>query len=236
MHETLETIQMKSKKVIDGKIKIYFVLISLFLILSDRETQIIALIAFSILSIHAAGRYYFKLLKIPLFFLATSIFIIIVTVKGNVVFKVWIFEITDKSVRIASETTLRAMAALSALGYLVLTTTIPEIISSFKILPNFLKEILTMTYRTIQVMLDEALVMQRAAESRAGFSGLRNWIRSLSLMAFSLFIKSIRRAEMFEKSMSSRCYIGVFPTLQFENRGVSLVIMLLILFFGGFLL
>ncbi len=237
MRETLEKVQVESRKVVDGYVKVYFAFISLLLtILLNQKAQIAAIIIFSTLSLHAAGRYYLKLLKVPLSFLIAGIAVILVTIDGKPILELWIFQITDKSLNTAISVLLRSLASLSILFYLIITTSIPELVSALKKLklPDFAVEILLLVYRTVQTLFDEAERLDRAASSRLGYASFKSFLKTTSMLAYSLFIKSLSRAEKLNVAMAARCYAGEFPVLEVENRGLNLAIavMLTIIFLG----
>jgi len=221
---------------IDGAIKVYLIFLSLPLILIDREVQIISLLTFTALSVHAAGRHYFRLMKIPIFFLVTSIVVILLTIEGKELFSFGILRVTDKSVEVALTALLRSFATLSALVYLILTTTLPEIVSAFRFLPSFVRELLLMTYRAIQHLIDDAFRLHMAAEARLGYLGFKRWINTTALLAYSLFLKSLRRAEMFEMAMESRCYSGIYPVQSVKNKGIGIAAVIITLLVVGYLL
>jgi len=236
MHETLESVQLKSKKVIDGAIKVYLIFLSLPLILIDREAQILSLLMFTSLSVHAAGKHYFRLIKIPIFFLAASTVVILLITDGKEILSLGLLRVTDKSVEVALTTLIRSFATLSALIYLVLTTTVPEIVSAFRFLPFFIRELLLMTYRVIQHLIDDAFRLHMAAEARSGYFGFKRWINTTALLAYSLFLKSLRRAEMFDMAMESRCYSGIYPVQNVKNKGMFVVAVIVTLLVAGYLL
>ncbi|RLI84620.1 cobalt ECF transporter T component CbiQ [Archaeoglobales archaeon] len=237
MRETLEKVQVESRKVVDGYVKVYFAFISLLLtILLNQKAQIAAIIIFSALSLHAAGKHYLRLLKVPLSFLIAGIAVILVTINGKPVLELWIFQITDKSLNTAISVLLRSFASLSVLFYLIITTSIPELVSALKKLklPDFAVEMLLLVYRAVQTLFDEAGRFDRAASSRLGYASFKSFLKTTSMLAYTLFIKSLSRAEKLNVAMAARCYAGEFPVLEVENRGLSfaIAVMLTIIFLG----
>lgn len=224
MHEALERVQVESKKIIDGLVKIYFAFISLLLtILLNQKAQIAAIVIFSALSLHAAGKHYLRLLKVPLPFLLAGIVVILVTIDGKPVLEFWIFQITDRSIDTAISILLRSFASLSVLFYLIITTSVPEFVSALKKLklPDFIIEMLLLVYRTVQILLDEAERLDRAASSRLGYVSFKSFLRTASVLAYAIFIKSLDRAEKLDAAMAARCYTGKFLVLEIENRGLG---------------
>ncbi len=232
MYETLEAVQVESRKVVDGDIKVYFTLLSLTLALTlNRNAQITSLIIFSALSMYAAWRYYFKLLITPLAFLAAGTAVILFTLDGRTIAEFWVLRVTDNSLNTAVSVFIRSLASLSILLYLALTTSIPELVSAAKKLrlPDFFVEMLLLIYRAVQTLLDEAGRFDKAASSRLGYVSFKSTLRTTSILAYSLFLRSLSRADKFEVAMSARCYAGEFPVLEVRNRGFAICFATLLL-------
>ncbi len=232
MHETFETVQLNSRKVVKGDLRVFFALTSLFLtVLSQNiHTYVLSLLIFSVLSYQAAGKVYLRILRIPMYFLLPSLFVVLIVTKGEVMYKLWIFEISKEGVNLAIITGLRAFASLSILLYLILTTTIPEFVSALRKLrvPEFIIEIAVLIYRCIQILLDEAERLNNAATSRLGYVNKRRFVSTAALLAYSIFLKSLSRSEKMERSMSARCYSGKMPVRSEKSSGWAIAILVLI--------
>lgn len=237
MHGTLEEIQTVSKKIIQGDLRVYFSLLSLFFVIISGKlaVHITAFLTFSALSLHAAERYYFKVIKIPAYFLISSMLILTFFIPGKPVFEVPLLSlaVSGNGLKTAAITAARAFASLSVLSYLVLTTTIPEVFSALKRLrmPDFVVEIALLMYRAIQILMDEIMRLDRAAASRLGYASKRAFVNTAALLSYSLFVKSLIRAEKLDNAMEARCYQGVMPVLERPNSGhgyACLVLLLLI--------
>ncbi len=237
MHETLEEVQTVSRKIIEGNLRVHFSLLSLlFVVLSGKPAvYVAALLIFSAMSLHAAGRYYLKVVKIPAYFLASSMLVLMIFIPGNPVLELPLLPlaVTGEGLGIAVIATLRAFASLSVLSYLVLTTTIPEIFSALKKLrlPDFAVETALLMYRAIQILMDEAVKLDRAASSRLGYITRRTFVNTAALLSYSLFIKSLIRAEKLDSAMEARCYRGVMPVMGRTSSGygyASLILLALI--------
>ena len=107
--------------------------------------------------------------------------------------------------------------------YLTITTSIPEMLYALKKikLPEFVAEMMSLVYRTIQIFLDELMRLERSAESRLGFHGRRNMLRTSALLGYSMFIKSMERAEKLNMAMESRCYSGKMPMPSSRSSGTG---------------
>ena len=225
MHETLEEVQTSSRKVIEGNLRVYFSLLSLFFVVFSGKpaVYIAAFLMFSALSLHAAGRYYLRVIRIPSFFLASSMLVLVFFIPGEALIRLPFIplSITDRGLEIASLTAARALASLSVLAYLILTTTVPEVFSALKRtkLPDFVVETALLMYRAIQILMDEATRLDRAASSRLGYVSRKAFVNTAALLSYSLFIKSLIRAEKLDSAMESRCYRGTMPVMRCRSSG-----------------
>ncbi len=233
MTESLESVQVTSRKLMSPHLRVWLVLLSLSLILVDIHAQLVALALFSALSIHAS-RYYFRLLFAPAVFILFSTAVILFTIEGNEIASLYFFKITDKSLEVAGSTLLRCFSALSAFCYLILTTTLPEFVNSLR-LKGFLREIMLLGYRAIQVLMEEAENLRNSAESRLGFRGVRRWIRTTALIGYMIFLRSLWRLEKFEMAKDSRCYSGIFPSRNVEHEGKIYAILIFMAISSGLL-
>ncbi|MCS7130353.1 MAG: CbiQ family ECF transporter T component [Archaeoglobaceae archaeon] len=233
MSESLESVQVRSRKLIDGPIKVWLVIVALPLILIDLHVQLIALILFSALSLHAS-KYFLKLITVPLSFIILGVVVIMFTIDGKEIASFYFLKITDKSLETAINTLLRSFSAISALSYLVLTTTLPEFLSAIRI-KGFLKEIMLLGYRAIQVLIEEFETLRISADARLGFSGIKKATKTTSMLSYILFLRAFEKVEKFERAKEARCYSGNFPILKFENKNSVFAISLLALLALGLL-
>jgi|Deesub1362B_J571_1020462.scaffolds.fasta_scaffold00068_56 cobalt/nickel transport system permease protein len=228
MHETLEHVQLNSKKIVDGDVKVYFCLILLLFVLITGKMAVYgtAFVVFSCLSLYAVGGYYLRVIRIPVYFLVSGLIAILLFVPGDIgdvgsVYRLYFLEVSEGGMNMALNTALRALASLSIMSFMVLTTSIPEMFSAFKKMkmPDFAVEISLLVYRVIQILLDELERLERSASSRLGYVSKRAFVNTTALLSYSLFLKSLKRSEKLDKAMSARCYSGVMPTLDVRNRG-----------------
>ncbi|WP_202320651.1 cobalt ECF transporter T component CbiQ [Archaeoglobus neptunius] len=229
MHDTLEIVQMNSRKIIDGNLKVYFSLLSLIIIQFGAASQILALAVFAALSIYADWKSYIKILRIPLLFLMAGLLVILFTVEGKPIFRIGFLVISNRSAQIAMQTFLRSLASFTIMSFLVITTSIPEFVSSLSKLriPSFITEILFLAYRAIQILMEEIYRLDTAASVRMGYRSASCMVRTTSLLAFSSFIRAMNRSEIMDEAMKTRCYDGKYPLLGGENRGVWLSVLII---------
>ncbi|MEM4472420.1 MAG: cobalt ECF transporter T component CbiQ [Archaeoglobaceae archaeon] len=225
--EDLERIQVNARRLITGDVNIYFSFIALIITLLSEKAQLVSIPIFMTLSLYAAGKNYFKLLEIPFFFLISSFAIILFTIHGNIVFEFWFLRISDRALEVAVSTFFRVLAMLNILFYLMITTSLPELISTLKRikLPQFIVEMMFLSYRTIQVLYGEAKKLETSARVRLGYSSFKNSVYTLSLIAESLFLRAIDRVEKTVIAMELRG--EEIPELEKQSKGIWLSISIL---------
>jgi cobalt/nickel transport system permease protein len=116
----------------------------------------------------------------------------------------------------------RTVCGMCCLFFLALTTPMVELFAMLKAarLPDALIELSMMIYRYIFVFLDEALRMRYAQITRLGYSGFRGSIRSFSMLAGSLFLRTWEQGEKIYTAMDSRCYDGKLSIFK-EKRDIK---------------
>ena len=220
MHPTVEEIQIKSRKIVSGIANVYFVIFSFILVYLFNSIPVFAvsLAIFITISLYSAGLDYLKFMKIPSLFLLPALFVITLITPGDKLF--WIF--SKDGLYLAFKTFLRTYTSLSMMVYLISTTTIPELLYALQKLklPEFVAEMMTLIYRTIQIFVDELMRLERSAESRLGFFGRKNMLKTSALLGYSMFIKSMDRAEKLNMAMESRCYNGKIPNPSNSSSGI----------------
>jgi len=203
----IEEVQLTSKKIVDGDLKVFFPLVSLFLIVLSPKmsVHIVGLVVFLLLSIHAARKQFFRIIKPFFLFLIPGTLAVYLTAGLSA----------------AVSTGLRCLASISVLSYLILVTTLPEFLTSLRRLklPDFVVEISTLIYRAIQILLDEAGRMEIAAKARLGHSSRKALLRTASLLSYSLFLRAMSRADRMSTAMEARCYSGRMPVYNNKSRG-----------------
>ncbi|MET1123802.1 MAG: cobalt ECF transporter T component CbiQ [Archaeoglobaceae archaeon] len=226
--QTLEFVQMSSRKPIDGYAKVYFSLFALLIVQTFKGSQIAALAVFSLLGIYADARSYLKVLSIPAFFVTAGVAVVLLVVEGEPAIRLWVLEISDEALRVAADTLLRCFASISIIAFTILTTSAAEFVQALSKLglPRFACELLFLGYRAIQVIFDEISRLETAASLRMGHSGFRKTLETSSLLAFATFVSALRRAEIMEEAMAARCYSGEYPDLRTPSRGVMLALTL----------
>lgn len=196
----------KSRKIVEGDINVYFSFISLILTVSTSKVflHVLSFLIFLGMCVYADWKTYLRLLKPPMFFLIPSI-AVLTFVSG---------------LDVAVHTFIRAIASVTILFYLVMTSTLPEIFTALKKLklPEVVVELSMLIYRVIQSLYAELERTENAAKSRLGLIDKRTMFRTASLLSYQLFLRSLRRAEVMDKAMEARCYNGEMPTFSKRTR------------------
>ncbi len=186
---------------------------------------------------------YLKLMTVPLAFLLLSTLAIIInlskTRQGFVSVPVggWYLCITCSSLFYALSLILTALAAVSCLYFLSLSTPMPDILNVLRALhcPALLCELMLLIYRFIFVLMEVASAITTSQHSRLGYRNWRTSLKSFSALASVLLIRSFKRANLLYDAMESRCYDGAirvlnesFPPKGREITGIALFDLLLI--------
>lgn len=196
---------------------------------NDRKVSVLVLFIMSGITILAGGvpwRNYLALLKIPLAFLLLGTAAIVIDISsvphGRVLVSVQgvSLYLTEGGPELALGLILKALAALSAMYMLVLSTPASEIICVFRRLhvPKIILELMNMIYRFIFVMMDTQCFMKQAAESRLGYCDFKTSCRSFGSTAGNLFVVSLKKANTYYDALTARCYDGELLFLEEEKR------------------
>ena len=160
--------------------------------------------------------YYIKLLLLPSFFLFTSIITMVITIVPaseqsiNAILSVdmgrWQIYISENGLKKAYQLAATALASVSCLYFLILTTTIHHFIWVLQKakMPTLFIELVGLTYRFIFVLLDKVHEIYVAQSSRLGYQNYRVWMSSVAQLIVSLFIKSTNFARELQTAIDSR--------------------------------
>ncbi len=178
-----------------------------------------------ILVAQVPGRFYADLLVYPALLIAIScVFIGLFFGYGTPLIEVafpWFkWTIYNSGITMAITTFFRVMGAISATYFLVLTTSMTDIFISLRKIriPKVLVEISLLIYRYIFVFMEVASKMNTAQKLRLGNSGWLKRIRSASLLAGNLFIRSLEQGERTFVAMSARGYDGNIRVLEDQPK------------------
>ena len=214
----------------------------LCLYLNSIPVSIVVIITMAYLTVVKAGvntKFYYGLIRLPFYFLFLSIIAILVGVvdcSKGVVCSINAFGIdigiTYTSLTTATNLFFKAMASVSCLYFLSLTTTLVDLISilrKFKC-PELLLELISLVYKFIFVLIETAGKIYNAQWTRLGYSTLKNSFNSIGLLVSNLFIISYKKMTCLINALDARCYAGKLNVLEETYTYSKTNIFLIILF------
>lgn len=209
--------------------KMIFSIITLILVigLNNMTVSIFTVVSMAVITVAIGkiwAKVYFKLMTVPLAFMVISGLTIAAGFSfeplGKVNLHIIFFYIyfTEKGIFTAINLFFKAMAGMSCLYMLALSTPVNEIIAVLDKLhmPKILCELMNLIYRYIFILLDTAHKMQTAAKARLGYESFFKSCRSFSGIAGNLFLISLKRANTYYDAMLSRGYEGKIEFLREE--------------------
>lgn len=122
---------------------------------------------------------------------------------------------TPEGLAMATEASLRALAATSALLLLAATTPLSDLLHlgrSVRI-PGPLLELVAMVYRFVGLTAGGIVAVGRAQRARLGWSGWRRRVRSSGLLAASILPRLLDRGARMEVGLALRSMDGHLPVL-----------------------
>jgi len=207
------------------------ILLSLVLILPARISPII----------------YGELLLGPAFFTLFSVVVLLFLLGGGAV--VWQFSpvpgvtltITEGAIRESTLVLCRVFGCSVSLFFIALTTPMTDLFNLMRRarVPVEIIDLMMIMYRYIFIFYGHAKEIYLAQKMRLGYGNPKEALRSFSSLCGMLFITSWNAGEDLVRAMDSRCYNGVFPSLEQTEpvrvRSLAPVILYLAVM-GGFVL
>lgn len=159
---------------------------------------------------------YLKIVRVPLGFVFFTCLVLLPFIAHEIPFDyirgfqyagLWI-GISEDSLKLATETLIRAMASINVVMFLSLTIPLQGLIKwmRFVHIPDAFTELFILTYRFIFVLIGIATELVLSQELRFGFFGVKNSTKSVISVASSLFIKAMERLGDLEASMELRFF------------------------------
>ncbi len=137
-------------------------------------------------------------------------------VAGSYNIWLWHITITRSGLLVLWNVLIKSWLSILSLILLTSTTRFPDLLKGMERLrlPGVMVMIISFMYRYIFVLIDEAMRMQRARDSR-NFSGRWLWkVRTIGNMIGTLFLRSYERGERVYTAMVARGFEGQFATLR----------------------
>jgi len=127
--------------------------------------------------------------------------------------------LSPDGLHLALDTTVRALAAVSCLAFLTLTTPLVDWAPPLRRLgvPATVVELILLIYRLIFVFAERALTGRQAQTARLGYSRMDRSVRSLGLLAGNLFQRALEQARRMETGLAARGYSGELRVLMPER-------------------
>lgn len=122
---------------------------------------------------------------------------------------------SKESLMYTAELIIVALASVSCLYFLSLTTPIQDLIivmKSIKI-PWLIIEITMLMYRFIFVLADMTAAIMLSQDCRLGNTSLKRKINSMGMMLSVVLIRALNKSNKLYDSMESRCYDGKIQVL-----------------------
>jgi cobalt/nickel transport system permease protein len=209
-----------------------FGLLLLTLFLPPLTTGSLTLIGMALATRLGAGvplRAFASVMAVPAAFLLTGGLFLAVSVDWMDGLKL---AFSPEGARLALETTVRALAAVSCLAFLTLTTPLSDWAPLLRRLgvPASVVELMLLMYRLIFVFAERALTGRQAQAARLGYVRFDRAVYSTGLLAGNLFQRALDRAQRLERGLAARGYTGELRVLTPERplswRGLLLALIL----------
>lgn len=174
----------------------------------------------AVLGARIPGRFYLRLLLLPLSFLlpgALAVAVTVTVVPGPALYTLqlgpWYLQLTPGELSRATLLVLRSLGAVSCLYFLSLTTPAAELAAVLRRLgiPDLFLELLLLVYRSTFVLWKTAATIYSAQTARQGYSSLRAAHLSLGALAVSLFGKAQHHAHLSYLALLARGGDGSLP-------------------------
>ena len=119
------------------------------------------------------------------------------------------------ALRYAVRLALTALACVSCLYYLAMTTPVPDILHVLKKwhCPDLLLELMLLIHRYSFLLLSTARAIRTAQKSRLGNRSFPAALKSFGGMGSALFVRSVLRARRQYEAIEARCYDGSLRVL-----------------------
>ena len=153
--------------------------------------------------------WYLRVAAAPLGFLALSALSLLSSVAWSAEAG-WALHLNSSALMQAVMASARALAALSALLALVLTTPLSHLLALLRRLhcPEVLLDLMVLCYRLLFVFADASRDTLAAQSARLGFSSHRRSLRSMGLLVSNLAAQVAFRARGLQTAAEARCSDG----------------------------
>lgn len=161
-------------------------------------------------------RLYLQVAALPMGFLATGSLALLFQIGGGGI------GLAPNGIALAAGLSARAMAAVTCLLFLALTTPAVDLMAGLRrigLAPEIV-EVATLTYRFVFLIGEAGAAMTVAQRARLGHSTRRRWLRSTALVIANLLPRAMDRARRMETGLAARGWRGEMPVLS-QRRPAS---------------
>lgn len=206
-------------KILLGVGSLIFILFSPHIIIPLYSATFLSLVIIYVAKIPPYG--YLRLLSIPVGFTIMGVIpILLLTPGGEIIWRMALIPgvyltITGTGVTTCLLILARVLGGTVALLFISLTTPFTDIIGVLTRcrVPQEITDLMTILYRNIFILLDQATQIHAAQVMRLGYSRPKEATESFGMLCGSLFISSWNAGNDLIKAMDSRCYDGKVASL-----------------------
>lgn len=215
---------------LNPNIKVLCSLILIVLSIINKNIYFACIVIFGVIMMTVIGagipfKPYFKMLLIPLIYLIVSILTVVFSFgfSKNIDVSIFVyikrFNFLDFYIGIAKGAisngfiiTLRAVSAIVAMYFLILTTPCNQQIKVMKKvkLPALFIELYVLTYRFIAIFFEEAILIHTAQKIKFGYNNYHNSMNSLAILLKTLFVRIMIRYKDMESILEIKHFDGNF--------------------------
>lgn len=167
----------------------------------------------------ASFRQYLRLTLVPMGFLCLAAFTTVVGFSAQPVgvfalpFLGGYLTVTKEGLFQGGALFATSMGCVACLQFFYTTTTLSHMMGLAQKLhcPKVVMELMVMIYRFIFLLLDMTAALSRAQQARLGGQNLVTQFRSTTILASSIFVKTMKRSMDVMNAMEARGYTGEMP-------------------------
>ena len=158
-----------------------------------------------------------KVMTVPLVFLIIGVLPLLVSLSLG---GPWLLRLGPAAggPMLALAVALRALAGLSSLLFLALSTPLPQILQALRRIgvPAVVVEVAALVYRSIWTFVETVAATRRAQAARLGYRSFGSSYRSLGMLTAAFFGRSLQRARAMENGLAARNWHGDLRVLDEE--------------------
>ena len=210
----------------NGTVKFAYAMVTLLICVISKSpaAAVVTLVTNGYLTVYKGGvrpRRYLHFMTVPLVFLMLSTAAIVFNLKRQPLdlfalkLGSWYLTGSWAGLKYALQLILTAMASVSCLYFLSMTTPMPDILNVLDRLhcPRLLGELMLLIYRYIFVLLETAGNIHISQICRLGNKDYSTAIHSFAALGSTLMLRAISRSKALYDAMEARCYDGRIQVL-----------------------